>query len=182
MGDHVCSWRHAYLFDNVFRRLLYNPTKLFAPYVDRGMTAMDVGCGMGYNAIGLARLVGDEGRVLAIDLQQEMLDVLMRRARRAGVEHRIHAHRCPADTIGLDETVDFVVAFWAVHELPDAGHFFAEARDRLRTGGKLLVAEPSFHVSKKALQETIRAAEDAGLTSCDAPRVRGSRTALLNRP
>ncbi len=181
MVGHVCPWWTAYTFDNVFRRLLYKPEKLFAPHVDRGMTAMDVGCGMGFNAIGLARIVGDEGRVIAVDLQRKILDVLTKRARRTGVDHRIQTHLCTADSIGIDETVDFVVAFWMVHEVPDASHLLRELHACLRAGGKLFVAEPKFHVSNEDLDATLHTAETIGLKVCDRPRVRWSRSAVLVR-
>ena len=94
MACHVCPWRHAYWFDNALRRFVYRIDGMFGPYVKPGMTVMDVGCGMGFNAIGLAKIVGEQGRVIAVDLQPEMLEVLRRRAERAGVAHRIRTHQC----------------------------------------------------------------------------------------
>ena len=41
-----------------------------------GMTVLDVGCGMGFFSIGLAKLVGDKGCVIAADVQPKMLSVL----------------------------------------------------------------------------------------------------------
>ncbi|MBN1343179.1 MAG: class I SAM-dependent methyltransferase [Phycisphaerae bacterium] len=182
MADHVCHWRHAYLFDNVLRRLLHNPRKLFGSYVGPGSTAMDVGCGMGFNAIGMAKLVGDDGRVIAVDLQPEMLEVVRRRADRAGVAHRVRTHQCSADSIDISEPVDFIVAFWMVHEVPDAGHLLRELHACLRSGGKLFAAEPSFHVKKSAFEEMIRAGEGIGLTVHDRPGVRWSLGVVLAKP
>ena len=79
---HVCTWWIAYTFDNPLRKLFHNPGKIFSDYVKEGMTVMDVGCGMGYFSIGMAKLVGANGKVIAVDLQQKMLDVLRRRAER----------------------------------------------------------------------------------------------------
>ena len=50
---------------------------------------MDLGCGMGYFSIGMARLVGGKGKVIAVDLQQKMLDTMVKRASRSGVADRI---------------------------------------------------------------------------------------------
>ena len=50
---------------------------------------LDVGCGMGLFSLAMAKLVGDQGQVIAVDLQQKMLDVLRRRAEKAGVADRI---------------------------------------------------------------------------------------------
>ena len=181
MAGHVCPWWMAYTFDNWLRRLCYKPEAMFGSYVERGMTVMDVGCGMGFNAIGLARMVGDEGCVIAVDLQQEMLDVLQKRAKRAGVADRIRTHKCDADAIGLDDTVAFVVAFWVVHEVPDAARLLREVYSCLSPNGRFLVAEPRFHVSDEALRETITVAEDIGLKVCDQPRIRFSKSVVFRK-
>ena len=81
---HVCPWWLGYFIDNPLRRLIHNPEKIVGPYVKPGMTVMDVGCGMGLFSIGMARMVGDGGLVIAVDLQQKMLDGLQKRAKRAG--------------------------------------------------------------------------------------------------
>ena len=176
---HVCRWWHAYSFDHIGRRLFQKPERLLAPYVREGMTALDVGCGMGFYAIPMARMVGAGGRVIAVDLQPQMLEVLMRRARRKGVADRIRPHRCAADSLGLDEKVDFGLAMWSVHEVPDEDRFFAEVRACLRPGGRFLVAEPKLHVSRARLRVTIATAEGAGLRLLGEPRVGLSRAALF---
>jgi ubiquinone/menaquinone biosynthesis C-methylase UbiE len=177
--SHVCHWRHAYWFDNALRRLFQNPERLVGPYVRAGATVLDVGCGMGFFSIAIARLVGDAGRVIAVDLQPQMLNVLMRRARRKGVAERIHTQACTADSIGVTGLVDFALAMWAVHEMPDMAHFFGEVRACLKPGAKLLVAEPKLHVGRTGTEETIGAAEAAGLRLVERPRVGLSRAALF---
>lgn len=47
-----------------------------------GMTVCDLGCGNGYWTLPMARDVGDEGRVLAVDIQPEMLRLLRERSAR----------------------------------------------------------------------------------------------------
>jgi len=49
------------------------------------MTAADIGCGMGYFSIGLAKIVKANGRVIVVDIQRKMLEVLEKRARNTGV-------------------------------------------------------------------------------------------------
>jgi len=178
-NHHVCPWWLAYSFDNPFRKLFHNPRKIFGDYIRAGMTAMDVGCGMGYFSIGMARLAGSSGKVIAVDLQQKMLDVMQKRARRAGVADRIIPHRCEADTLGTGEPVDFILAFWMVHEVSDKNHFFQQLRSILAPNGKILIAEPKMHVTADELDKTIKIAQDNGLGCCDRPRIWLSRTALL---
>lgn len=107
MTNHVCPWWGGYFIDNPLRRLLHDPTKIVGPYVRPGMSVLDVGCGMGWFSIPMARWVGDQGRVLAVDLQQQMLDVLRRRAASAGVAHRIDTQLCLQDHLGLNGPSQF---------------------------------------------------------------------------
>lgn len=180
MRAHVCPWWLAYSFDNPLRRLLHDPERLLAPFVQRGMTVLDVGCGMGHFSLGLARLVGDEGTVIAADLQEEMLARTDARARRAGLSRRMRVHRCGAREVGVGlGRVDFVLAFWMLHEVPAPAGFLRELRACLRPGGKILVAEPRLHVSGRAFLRAIEVAREAGLRVCAAPRVALSRAVVL---
>jgi ubiquinone/menaquinone biosynthesis C-methylase UbiE len=178
---HVCPWWIAYTFDNPLRKLFHNPAKIFRDHIKEGMTVMDVGCGMGYFSIGLAKLVGASGIVIAVDLQQKMLDVMRRRAVRYGVADRIMAHRCDSDSLGLKESADFILAFWMVHEVSDKDLFFQQLRSALPSEGKILIAEPKMHVTAEELDKTIEIAQDNGLHCCDRPEIRFSRTALFQR-
>lgn len=177
----TCPWWHAYLFDNMLRRLFYNTDRLFGPYVQPGMTVLDVGCGMGFNAIGLARLVGESGCVLAVDVRPQVLGVLQRRARKAGVAGRILTQLCEPDSIGIDQVVGFINAFWMVHEVPDTRRFLEQTRACLSRGGKLFVAEPRMHVPRKKFESMLATAGQVGLEPIDHPSVRFSRAVALSR-
>lgn len=153
--------------------------RVIAPYVTRGMTVLDAGCGMGFFSIALARLVGDEGAIIATDVQQEMIDAVEARARKAGLSGRIRLHRCEPDDLGVEALAGFILAFWMVHEVPDAQQFFRQARSCLAPGGKLLVAEPMIHVFSSRFAAIVRSARDAGLNPCGSPAIRLSRSILL---
>jgi len=90
-------------------------------------------------------------------------------------------HKCAENSLGISEALDFVLAFYMVHELPDQTGFFAEVHAHLHPGGQLLVVEPPFHVSKAAFAETVNRARGAGFEVVDEPRVLLSKTALLRR-
>jgi ubiquinone/menaquinone biosynthesis C-methylase UbiE len=119
--------------------------------------------------------------VVAVDLQAEMLERVSVRAERAGLAARIHLHQCAADTIGQVEPADFALAFYMVHEVPDAKHFLREVRGMLKEGGRLLLVEPKAHVSAAAFQKTEDMAGGLGLKPLSRPRVRGSRATLFER-
>ena len=180
-GNHVCPWWFAYTFDNFLRPFVHDPRRIFASLVREGTTVLDVGCGMGYFSIGLAGLVGGSGRVIAVDLQEEMLSVLRRRAEKAGVGGRIFPHLCRADDLELHDPVDFAVAFWMVHETPDAESFFRQVASVMKRDARLLVAEPAFHVTAADFGHIVESALAAGLRRREAPPVRFSRAALFER-
>jgi ubiquinone/menaquinone biosynthesis C-methylase UbiE len=175
----VCPpWLVKY-FDSSLRLFVHNPEKLFGPYVGPGMTAVDVGCGGGFASLGLAGLVGGEGTVIAADLQPEMLDIVRRRVRRAGLSDRIRTHRCASDRIGVAGPVDFVLAFWMLHEVPDGAVFCAEVSAMLGPGGRFFVAEPLFHTTERDFSDMIEHAAAAGLIVLARPRVAFSRAVVF---
>ena len=181
MEQHVCPWWFAYSFDNPLRRLLHPPEKLLAPWVRPGMTVLDVGCGIGHFSLGMARMVGPGGRVIAADLQERALTVVARRARRAGLADRVTTHRCDPEACGISGPVDFALAFWMLHEAPSAEGFCRQIAGTLSPGGRFLVAEPAFHVSEDTFEGELAAAARAGLKLIERPRVRASRAALFGR-
>jgi 2-polyprenyl-3-methyl-5-hydroxy-6-metoxy-1,4-benzoquinol methylase len=178
---HLCPWWLAYTFDNRLRRLIHRPEKVLGPYIRPGMTVMDVGCGMGHFSLGMAGLVGDDGLVISVDLQEEMLEVVRRRAEKAGVDHRIRTYVCVPEGIGDHKNIDFALAFWMVHEVREPNLFFEQILSSLADQGMLLVAEPRVHVSAKHFKELTNGAENAGLRLCEEPLVRFSRAALFSK-
>jgi len=177
---HVCPWWSAWFtINNPLRRLQHNPETILGPYLKPAMTAMDVGCGMGWFTIPMAKMVGQQGRVIAVDLQQQMLDGLWRRAQRAGVADRIQVHRCQRDRLGVSVQADFALAFAMVHEVPDARRLLAEVQACLRPGGRLLLAEPRLHVSGKAFAATVAVAEELRFQAVEEPRIRMCRAVVL---
>lgn len=181
MNDRVCPWWICYTFDNPLRRLVHDPGRLLEPYVKSAMTAVDIGCGMGYFTLGAAKLVGPEGRVIAVDLQQQMLTTLERRARRAGLSDRIVPHRCQPDRLGVEEPADFALAFWMVHEVKDKPRFFAQISAFLKPGGRLLLVEPKLHVTRSRFERTVETCREAGFRLLGEPVVALSCAVLMER-
>jgi ubiquinone/menaquinone biosynthesis C-methylase UbiE len=77
-----------------------------------------------------------------VDLQLEMLDRARRNVAKAGLLPRIQFHQSAKDKIGLDKPVDFALAFWMLHEVPDKPAFLSEVRGLLKPGGKFLLESP----------------------------------------
>jgi ubiquinone/menaquinone biosynthesis C-methylase UbiE len=180
-GQRVCPVERAGHLDNSLRRWAHNPQKIVGPHVNAGMTVLDVGCGPGVFSTEMARMVGASGRVIAADLQDGMLQKLRDKIRGTELEARIILHQCGKQRIGWTETVDFALAFYVVHELPNQDAFFQEIGSLLEPQGHLFIAEPSFHISKSAFEVTIKKAQKAGLTPVANPRVFFSKTVLLKK-
>jgi ubiquinone/menaquinone biosynthesis C-methylase UbiE len=180
MAGRVCPWWGGFFIDNPLRRLLHNPEKILGPYVKPGTTAMDVGCGMGMFSLAMAQMVGNSGRVIAVDLQQQMLDMLRRRVERTSVADRIPTHKCEADRLGFDAQADFALAFMMVHEVTDQRRLLGEIHACLKPGGKLLVAEPKIHVPGRAFLQTVATAEELGFRVVEESRVRWCRAVVFD--
>lgn len=177
----VCPVERAGSLDNRFRRWFQNPQKILRPYIRNGMTVLDLGCGPGFFSVEMAQMVGDSGKVIASDLQEGMLQRLRNKIRGTELEKRITLHKCEEDKIGLKEKVDFVLAFYMLHEIPDQEKFFREIESILKTNGFILVVEPPFHVSRKAFKQTVARAKVAGLIADEGPRVFFSKTVTLRK-
>jgi ubiquinone/menaquinone biosynthesis C-methylase UbiE len=178
----VCPVERAGSLDSRFRRWLQNPRKILGSHIHEGMTVLDLGCGPGFFTIEIAHMVGKSGGVIACDLQDGMLQKVRDKVQGTELEGRIRFHRCEAEKIGWSSEVDFVLAFYMVHEIPDQGGLFAELAPILKPGGQILVVEPPFHVSKSAFERTIGLARDAGLTPEDGPKVAFSKAVILRKP
>jgi ubiquinone/menaquinone biosynthesis C-methylase UbiE len=100
---------------------------------------------MGFFTLEIARRVGRTGRVIAVDVQPQMIERLKRRAANAHLAERIDARVAHADSLQLNwlaGRIDFIFAFAVVHEMQDAAAFFAEATATMKLDAQMLLAEP----------------------------------------
>ena len=183
MAEHsVCPWWVGRLLASPLRKLLGNPTRMLEPFVQPGMTVLEPGPGMGFFTLELARLVGPEGRVIAVDVQPEMIAGLRRRAQRARLIERIEARVAPATTMALEAYEGaFVLAFAVVHEMPSAQSFFAETARAMKPGASLLLAEPAGHVSEDDFANELALAAETGLVTTGRPSISRSQAAVVKK-
>jgi ubiquinone/menaquinone biosynthesis C-methylase UbiE len=184
MSHRVCPWWIGYLLLSPVRRWMQDPVELLRPYVNPGMTVLEPGPGMGFFTIPLAQLVGDSGRVIAVDVQPKMIAALKRRAGKFNVAERVDARVTSAQSLGVDDLagrVDFALAFAMVHELPSASRFFQEVSRALKPNALLLLAEPRGHVNDADFAGELAAAAGAGLEVKARPEIRRSHAAVLTK-
>lgn len=180
--NRVCPVELANSLDSKIRRWLQNPRKILSPYIREGMTVLDIGCGPGFFSIELAQMVGKSGQVIAADLQEGMLQKLSSRIKGTGLEERIKLEKCEKDKINISEEVDFILAFYMVHEVPDKNSFFKELSNILKERGQVLIVEPKlFHVSRKEFELTIAQAENNGFQTYPCPQLPFSWSAILRK-
>lgn len=180
-GDHVMSWRSQWTLNNPVRALLHPPGRIFRGLVGPGMTVVDTGCGTGFFSLALARMVGPSGKVIAVDLQAEALARLEKKAEKAGLLGIIKTWKCEARDIGRLPEADFALSAYMVHETPDIRAYFNRMAQCVRPGGKLLLAEPKFHVSRHRFDDELAAAGSAGFAVEARPGILGSHAAVLKR-
>ena len=178
----VCPVERADSLDSRLRRWFQDPQKLLRPYLSEGMTVLDLGCGPGFFTLDIADLVGETGRVIASDLQDGMLQKIRNKINNTEYADRISLHQCSEFKIGLSARVDFVLAFYMVHEVPSQESLFTELYPMLKNNGRLLIVEPPVHVSKKAFEAMIQKATAVGFEPVERPRVFLSKTILMKKP
>ena len=177
--DHVCPWWFAPTFDNPLRRLFHGRDML-APFVHPGIRALDLGCALGYFTMDMARLVGKRGRVYAVDIDQKMLGSVRVRARRNRLRRRIITRLVDPKAPELPAPVDFILAFWVIHEVPDPGSLLALCKKALAPDGAMLVVEPVVHVAKTRFKELVGMARASGFSRAQTRPIPLSHAVLLS--
>jgi SAM-dependent methyltransferase/dienelactone hydrolase len=109
--------------------------------VQPGWTVADVGCGNGFHTLRLAEAVGPEGRVLAVDIQPRMLDLLLDRTEQAGLDNVRPILGAPHDPWLPPRSCDLVLMADVYHELAHPEAMLAALREALRPGGRLALLE-----------------------------------------
>ena len=96
---------------NPIRRMFEPPQRTIRPYVKKGQVVADLGCASGHYTLALAELVGPEGKVYAVDFNNERIQALQLKADKAGYRN-IEAHASSAADVSFikDGSVDFVLA------------------------------------------------------------------------
>jgi len=106
-----------------------------------GQTACDMGAGSGYHTVRMARAVGPRGRVLAVDLQPKMLELLRERVSEAGLTNVETIEASDRDPRLPDATCDLILLVDVYHELAWPEPMLAAFRRALAPGGRLALVE-----------------------------------------
>lgn len=109
--------------------------------VQPGQTIADVGAGTGYFSLPLALAVGPNGKVYAVDAQDEMLSLLWQRRDEAAITN-IKLMHAEADKTGLPEGIcDLFFAANVWHEFNDRAAVLQESTRILKAGGRVAIVD-----------------------------------------
>jgi ubiquinone/menaquinone biosynthesis C-methylase UbiE len=182
MTEPPCPPWMSFTLVNIFRRMVQDPMRILRPFIREGDTVLDIGCGPGYFTIPMAFLAGPRGLVVAVDIQEEMLERTRRRAVRAGVDDRIRLHQACGTGLALNVRADFALVFWMAHEVRNLAPFFRDILGALKPEGVGLLVEPRGHVMRRRYEEILAAALAAGFQARRTAPVPLSRAAVLKPP
>ena len=116
-------------------------TMLAALGVKEGMTVCDLGAGNGYYTLPLARMAGEKGRVLAVDIQPEMLEMLKKRADKESIKNIELILGTTVDPKLPEGKVDLVLLVDTYHEFSNPVEMLAAIRKSLSPRGRLALVE-----------------------------------------
>jgi arsenite methyltransferase len=137
---------------------------LAAAAVQEGETVLDLGSGAGFDAFLAAQAVGATGRVIGVDMTDEMLAKARANAERAGVRN-VEFRKGYIETLPVeDASVDVVLSNCVINLVPDKAAAYREVARVLRPGGRMVISDV---VLNEPLPEAI-AADVAALTGCVA--------------
>ncbi len=139
---HVMGWQAAGWLERKDRVQEEDPEKLIkALDVKEGMVVADVGAGSGYHSFMLAPLVGKKGKVIASDIQPEMLDLITKKAKEQKVTNVETVKGTTTDPKLPAGKVDLILMVDVYHEFEFPFEMTEKMVDALAPGGRLVFVE-----------------------------------------
>lgn len=109
--------------------------------IEPGQTVCDLGCGNGFHTLPLAKMVGKTGRVVAVDVQREMLLLLQERAKEQDLANIDLVHSLPHDPKLKPASLDLVLLVDVYHEFSHPEPMLIALRRALRPRGRIALVE-----------------------------------------
>jgi len=133
------------LLDSGYRRKIQPPARLIERSgIKQGMHVLDLGCGSGAFTPFIARAVGEEGKVYALDIQPDMLKQLENKLSKPENQdiRNIKLIEGSAYELPFEESsLDLVNMVTVLQEIPDKNRALQEIRRVLKPNGVLAVSE-----------------------------------------
>lgn len=106
-----------------------------------GMSVCDLGSGNGYHTLPMAQAVGPQGKVYAVEIQPEMLDMLQKRAADQGIAHITSVLSTPEDPRLPENSCDLILLVDVYHEFSHPAAMLAGIRKALKPDGVVVLVE-----------------------------------------
>jgi putative heme-binding domain-containing protein len=136
--------------------------------IPTGATVADLGAGAGYFTWRLAQRVGAQGKVIAVDIQQKMLDLIAKEAEKRSLTNVALALSDERDPRLPEAAVDLVFIANAYHEFSQPESMMAAVRRCLKPKGRVVIIE----YAKENTDDPI-----AGLYTMSLPEIRSEMEA-----
>lgn len=143
MNDRVFKHTHAHKLEDPERLKWLPPAEVLSRlHLKPGMRVADVGAGTGYFSLPIAQAIGDADMVFAVDMQQEMLDLLRRKMEQPNAPNNISLHLGSASQLPVsDNTIDLAFYAHIWHELDDHDAVLREAMRVTAPKGRIAILD-----------------------------------------
>ena len=133
------SCHGGFSLDEATRRSWFNPEKVLEDAGLRvGMVFADVGCGDGFFTILAAQLVGEKGRVYAVDTDASAIERLKRKAAEKGLANVKAVVAEAEETVFCDGCADVVFYSIVLHDFHDTAKVLLNSKRMLKPSGRLV--------------------------------------------
>lgn len=140
--SHKFSAKNKNKLDNPERRKIMPPeVTLEKLHLQKGDIVADVGCGIGYFSIPAAVIVGEMGKVYAMDISDEMLKEVQERAEVNNVANIEMVKTLENSLLVADESITYAFICNVLHETENVSNFLEEVKRVLVGKGKLAIIE-----------------------------------------
>lgn len=181
MKKHLFPWWLGYLLINPLRKLKQNPKNILTPFISKKDKVIDYGPAMGFFTIPISKIIGKEGEVICIDVQNKLLEILKRRCRNKNIENvqTINILENPHYFNSQKNTIDFILAFAVVHEVNDKISLIKYFYNSLKKGKKVLISEPNMAIEENYFENLIQIAKNAGFSIDRNIKISGNKSVIL---
>jgi ubiquinone/menaquinone biosynthesis C-methylase UbiE len=123
-----------------------------------GMGVADLGAGGGYFTLRFARAVGKEGKVYAVDIREDLLEIIRDAVSKSRLDNVVYVCAREDDSMLPEGSADLIFVRNVFHHLPDQEKYFRNIRPKLRPGGRIAIIEykkGSYYAGHETPEETV---------------------------